>query len=124
MKKEMYRVQIEVTTQQSGRIHLERESYRKTKECRLFSSTTPAVATVATAFAEGKPNEFVAPFRIEDASRGVPKFVVAQVIEADSGGEYSVAELREQLRESLAEAKAIRRLIDTLKQETYVSVRL
>lgn len=78
----------------------------------------------ATAFAEAKPNEFVAPFRIEDAARGVPKFVVAQVIEADSGGEYTVAELREQLRESLAEAKAIRRLIDALKQETYVSVRL
>jgi hypothetical protein len=78
----------------------------------------------ATAFAEVKPNEFVAPFRIEDAARGVPKFVVAQVIEADSGGEYTVAELREQLRESLAEAKAIRRLIDALKQETYVSVRL
>ena len=78
----------------------------------------------ATAFADVKPNEFVAPFRIEDAARGVPKFVVAQVIEADSGGEYTVAELREQLRESLAEAKAIRRLIDALKQETYVSVRL
>lgn len=78
----------------------------------------------ATAFAEAKPNEFVAAFRIDDAARGVPKFVVAQVIEADSGGEYTVAELREQLRESLAEAKAIRRLIDTLKQETYVSVRL
>ncbi len=78
----------------------------------------------ATAFAEAKANEFVAPFRIEDPARGVPKFVVAQVIEVDSGGEYSVAELRDQLRESLAEAKAIRRLIDTLKRETYVSVRL
>jgi peptidyl-prolyl cis-trans isomerase SurA len=78
----------------------------------------------ATAFAEAKPNEHVAPFRIEDAARGVPKFVVAQVIEADSGGVYTVAELRDQLREQLAEAKAIRRLIDTLKRETYVSVRL
>jgi peptidyl-prolyl cis-trans isomerase SurA len=78
----------------------------------------------ATAFAEAKPNEFVAPFRIEDAARGVPKFVVAQLIEVDPGGEYSIAELRDRLRESLAEAKAIRRLIDTLKRETYVSVRL
>ncbi len=77
----------------------------------------------ATAFAEGKPNEFVAPFRIEDAARGVPKFVVAQLLEVDAGGEYTIAELRDRLRESLAEAKAIRRLIDTLKQETYVSVR-
>ena len=78
----------------------------------------------STAFAEAKPNEFVAPFRIEDAARGVPKFVVAQLIEVDPGGEYTIAELRERLRESLAEAKAIRRLIDTLKRETYVSVRL
>jgi hypothetical protein len=46
LKKKMYRVQIEVTTQQSGRIHLERESYTKAKECRLFSSAAPAVATV------------------------------------------------------------------------------
>lgn len=78
----------------------------------------------ATAFAAGKPNEFVGPFRIEDAARGVPKYVVAQLIDVDSGGEYTDAELRDRLRESLAEAKAIRRLIDTLKKETYVSVRL
>ncbi|HJU74232.1 MAG TPA: peptidylprolyl isomerase [Gemmatimonadaceae bacterium] len=76
------------------------------------------------AFAEAKPNEFVSPFRIEDAARGVPKFVVAQILEVDQGGEYTAAELRDQLRESLAEAKAIRRLIDTLKRETYVSVRI
>ena len=37
----MYRVQIEVTTRQSGRLHLERESYTKAKESRLFSSTGP-----------------------------------------------------------------------------------
>jgi peptidyl-prolyl cis-trans isomerase SurA len=78
----------------------------------------------ATALADVKPNEFAGPFRIEDAGRGVPKFVVAQVLSADEGGEYTVAELREQLRENLAEAKAIRRLIDSLKRETYVSVRL
>jgi len=78
----------------------------------------------STAFADAKPNEFVAPFRIEDAARGVPKFVVAQLLEVDAGGEYTIAELRDRLRESLAEAKAIRRLIDTLKKETYVSVRL
>ena len=78
----------------------------------------------ATAFTAAKSNEFVGPFRIEDPARGVPKFVVAQALEVDSGGEYTVAELRDRLRESLAEAKAIRRLIDTLKRETYVSVRL
>ena len=46
MKKEMYRVQIEVTTQQSERIHLERESYSKAKECRLFSGARAIVARI------------------------------------------------------------------------------
>ena len=39
----MYRVQIEVTTQQSERIHLERESYSKAEECRLFSGAKRVV---------------------------------------------------------------------------------
>ncbi|MEW5918876.1 MAG: peptidylprolyl isomerase [Gemmatimonadota bacterium] len=86
--------------------------------------TSELPPTYAEALKDAKPNDFVTPFRIEDAARGVPKFVVAQVIEVDSGGEYTVAELRDQLRDMLAEAKAIRRLIDTLKRETYVSVRL
>src|SRR5690348_5510032 len=42
----MYRVQIEVTTQQSERIHLERESYSKAEECRLFSGAKRVVATL------------------------------------------------------------------------------
>src|SRR5579871_5541665 len=42
----MYRVQIEVTTPQSERIHLEQESYSKAEACRLFSSTRRVVATV------------------------------------------------------------------------------
>ncbi|MGQ0538213.1 MAG: peptidylprolyl isomerase [Gemmatimonadaceae bacterium] len=78
----------------------------------------------ASAFADAKPNDFVGPFRIEDAARGVPKFVVAQVLETDAGGEYTLAEMREQVREQLAEEKAMRRLLDNLKQQTYVSVRL
>src|SRR5260370_40580441 len=57
LKKKMYRVQIEVTTQQSGRIHLERESYRKAEECRLLSSAAPIVATVAKYFAKSSGRE-------------------------------------------------------------------
>ena len=42
----MYRVQIEVAKHQSGRIHLERESYTKAEGCRLFSGTKRLVATI------------------------------------------------------------------------------
>ncbi len=52
LKKKMYRVQIEVTKHQSERIHLERESYTKTEECRLFSRTTPIVAAIETDLAQ------------------------------------------------------------------------
>ena len=47
----MYRVQIEVTTQQSERIHLERESYSKAEECRLLSGAKRVVATLEADFA-------------------------------------------------------------------------
>ena len=53
----MYHVQIEVAKQQSGRIHLYRESYRKAKECRLFSRTASAVATLEAYLAAGENTE-------------------------------------------------------------------
>ena len=53
----MYHVQIEVTTQQSERIHLERESYRKAEECRLFSRTASAVATIEADIAARRNTE-------------------------------------------------------------------
>jgi peptidyl-prolyl cis-trans isomerase SurA len=80
--------------------------------------------TYRTAF-EGKgTGEFIAPFPIEDRSRGVPKFVVAQILQANEGGEYTVSDFRTTIRDQLAEERAIRRLIDSMKQETYVSIRM
>ena len=74
---------------------------------------------------EGKAtSEFVDAFPIEDRNRGVPKYVVAQILQANEGGEYTVADFRTTIRDQLAEERAIRRLIDTMKRETYVSVRL
>src|SRR5579859_1482982 len=48
----MYRVQIEVAKRQAERVHLERESYPKTKGSGLFSSATSAVATIEKTFAQ------------------------------------------------------------------------
>ena len=54
----MYRVQIEVAKHQSGRIHLERESYSKAEECRLFSSTRSIVATIEANTAAGRKTDW------------------------------------------------------------------
>jgi peptidyl-prolyl cis-trans isomerase SurA len=74
---------------------------------------------------EGKKNgDFVGPFAIEDRQRAVPKFVVAQMINVASEGEYTVQDLRNQIREQLAKEKSYRRLLDALRKETYVAVML
>ncbi len=74
---------------------------------------------------DGKSNgDFIGPFVIEDRSRGVPKFVVAQLIEAADEGEYTVQDLRNQIRDQLAEEKSMRRLLDGLRKETFVAIML
>ena len=58
-----------------------------------------------------------------DPSAGVNKYIVAQVTFLDEAGEYTLKEVRERLRSQLSEERSMRRLIDTLKKQTYVSVR-
>jgi peptidyl-prolyl cis-trans isomerase SurA len=70
-----------------------------------------------------KLNQIVGPFPIPDPGAGVNKFVVAQVTFLDEAGEYTYAEYRDRIRDQLAEERKMRRLIDSLKKQTYVSVR-
>ena len=78
----------------------------------------------AAAFAGKVDGDVTDPFNIEDRSTGVPKIVVAQMIKVVEGGEMTLSDLRETIRDQLSQEKAMRRLIDTLRKETYVSVRL
>lgn len=68
-------------------------------------------------------NQILDPFPIPDPGSGVNKFVVAQVTFLDEAGEFTLAEYRDKIREQLSEERKMRRLIDTLKKQTYVSVR-
>ena len=54
---------------------------------------------------------------------GVPKFVAARLITSDPGGEYTLAELRERVRAQLVEEGSIRRYLDRLRGEIFVSIR-
>jgi peptidyl-prolyl cis-trans isomerase SurA len=75
-----------------------------------------------TGFAGKKANDITV-FQIPGSS-DIPKFVVAQLVTVDEGGERTLAEMRETVRNNLAERGAVRRYIDALKRQTYVSVRL
>ncbi len=77
-----------------------------------------------SAFADHKDGEFVAPFPVEDKQRGVPKFVVAQLVNVVDEGEYTKQDLRNQIRDQLTQEKSYRRLLDSLRKETYVAVLL
>ncbi|MCA0377512.1 MAG: peptidylprolyl isomerase [Gemmatimonadetes bacterium] len=68
-------------------------------------------------------NQIVDPFPLPDPQAGVSKFVVAQVTFLDEAGEYTLAEMRQRIRDQLSEERKMRRLIDSLKKQTYVSVR-
>jgi peptidyl-prolyl cis-trans isomerase SurA len=52
------------------------------------------------------------------------KFVVLQLLTAAEGGEFTLSDMRERIRDQLRQENSIRRLLDALRRQTYVSVRL
>jgi peptidyl-prolyl cis-trans isomerase SurA len=77
-----------------------------------------------TAF-EGKgTNAFIVPFAIDDPARGAKKYVVAQIIKSDDGGDYTIADFRNQIRDQLSQERGMRRVIDQMRKDLYVSVRI
>src|SRR4029453_6190134 len=74
---------------------------------------------------EGKgTGSFIAPFAIDDPARSAKKYVVAQIVKADDGGEYTLSDFRNQIREQVAQERGMRRVIDQMRKDLYVSVRI
>ena len=73
------------------------------------------------AFAGKKANDMVI-FPIAGPG-GIPKFVVAQLVTVDEGGEYTLSDLKERVRAQLSEEASYRRLLDSLRKQLYVSIR-
>jgi peptidyl-prolyl cis-trans isomerase SurA len=71
-----------------------------------------------------KKGAVVGPFEIQDARSGLPKFVLARIIATTEPGDYTREEFRERIRDQLSQEKAIRRLIDTFRKETFVTSKL
>jgi peptidyl-prolyl cis-trans isomerase SurA len=77
-----------------------------------------------TALGTAGKGALVGPFPIDDARSGLEKFVVLRVTGATAEGEYPEAEIKARLREQVSEGKTMRKLVDSLRRATYVSVRL
>jgi peptidyl-prolyl cis-trans isomerase SurA len=75
------------------------------------------------ALSGAQPNDIIGPMLI-DAGDGRPKFAVIRVLELRPEGEYSFDDLRDQMRNVLSEQNAMQRMLRTLREATYVEIRL
>lgn len=81
-------------------------------------------AAYRTALGNAGKGALVGPFPIDDPRSGLSKFVVLRITTATAEGEYPEAEIKARLREQVSEGKTMRKLVDSLRRATYVSVRL
>jgi len=98
--------------------------YRGMEETTLMNPFPRAKlpAPYQTAFANAKPGDVVV-FDVPGSANVPIKVVVAQVATADPGGDVTLKDWKEQIRTRLAEEGGVRRLLDSLRKSTYVSVR-
>ena len=80
-------------------------------------------ASYIAALAGAKPGDITAPFQLANP-RGQPKYGVLQVVTATDAGEYKESEIRDQIRAQLSEERSIRALLDDMRKQTYVSIRM
>jgi hypothetical protein len=52
------------------------------------------------------------------------KFAILEIVNLVEGGEFSIAEVREQIRAQLQSERSARLLLDELRKSTYVAIRL
>jgi peptidyl-prolyl cis-trans isomerase SurA len=74
------------------------------------------------AFADKHPKDFVT-FEIPGNASVPAKVVVARIAAVEEGGDFTLDEVKERFRSRLAEEGGIKRLMDTLRKQTYVAVR-
>ncbi len=76
-----------------------------------------------SAVADAKVNDVPPPFALK-SQNGSTKYAVIQIVAKTAEGQYSLSEERELIRSQLAYEKQARTLLDNLRKETYVSIRL
>ena len=80
-------------------------------------------ASYGGALAGAKPGSITQPFELANP-RGAPKFAVLQVVTLTEAGEYKESEIRDQIRQQLTDERSIRALLDDLRKQTYVAIKL
>ena len=71
----------------------------------------------------GKGAKELVVFQIPGNANVPSKFVVAQIASVEEGGDLSLSEVKERFRARLAEEGGVKRLMEALRKQTYVSIR-
>ncbi|MBA4071435.1 MAG: hypothetical protein C0497_06290 [Gemmatimonas sp.] len=76
------------------------------------------------AFKDRKAGDFAGPFAIPNPQNGLSKVVIVQLTSAEEGGDLKLSDVRERVRAQLVQEKTARRILDQLRKELYVSIRM
>lgn len=80
-------------------------------------------ASYSAALAGKKAGEVTEPFELAN-QRGVAKFAVVQLVTVNEAGQFVENEVRDRIRQQLIAERATRSLLDELRKQTYVALRL
>ncbi|MEE8116276.1 MAG: peptidylprolyl isomerase [Gemmatimonadales bacterium] len=76
----------------------------------------------AGALADEQPGAIIGPVLLTEAGR--ERYAVIRFIERHAEGGYAFEELRDRIRQNLAEGSGVRRLVRELRESTYIDIRL
>jgi peptidyl-prolyl cis-trans isomerase SurA len=96
-------------------------------ELRLMADPVPRDSlppAYRDALADKKAGDFAGPFLIPNPQNGLSKVVVLQLTSAEESGDLKLSDVRERIRAQLAQEKTARRILDQLRKEMYVSIRM
>ena len=80
-------------------------------------------ASYGVALAGKKAGDVTDPFELASA-RGISKWAVVQLVSVNEAGQFDEAEIKERIRSQLMAEKATRSMLDDLRKQTFVSLRL
>ncbi len=86
--------------------------------------TTDLPEAYGTAIGTSGRDQIVGPFPIPDPSAGANKWVVLKLSRVTPAGPMSMDEARRDMRARMQQAYSLRRMLDVMRKETYVSIRL
>jgi peptidyl-prolyl cis-trans isomerase SurA len=88
----------------------------------LVPNDTTLPAEYRNAIEGVKKGQLTQPFQIPNPQTGFPKIVIVLITDRIDAGEYTVADVRDKIRQQLVEEGQFHRMIDQLRREQFVKI--